>query len=82
MRDNDTMTLSSPEADFFFSKEVNLSQAKLIRDTITAQMRGTIPSTKGIPIVDEVDAHNFIMEHLAGPAQRVNFSMRFTGGKA
>jgi hypothetical protein len=77
LRDNEIMTLVSPEAKFFFSKEVELSQAKLIRDTITAQMRGTIPSTRGIRITSEVDAHNFIMEHLAGPAQRVNFSMEF-----
>lgn len=77
LRDHEIMTLSSAEAKFFFSKEVNLSVAKLIRDTITAQIRGTIPATKGIRIRTEVDARNFIMEHLAGPAQRVNFSMEF-----
>jgi hypothetical protein len=76
-RDNEIMTLTSPVALFFFSKEVELSLAKLIRDTITAQIRGTIPSTKGYRIHNVADARNYILENLAGPVQRVNFSMSF-----
>lgn len=77
VRDPNYRTLQSPEATFYFHKDVALSQAKLIRDTITAQMRRSIPQFSHIPIHTVQDAREFILDNVAGPANQVLFDMEF-----
>lgn len=76
-RDSEMMTLTSAVGRFFFSKEISLSHAKLIRDTVTAQKRHTIPSGNQYPIYDADDARTFISEFVGGPLQRVWFDVEF-----
>lgn len=75
-RDNDYYVLTSAVGKFTFSKEVVLSHAKLIRDSVTAQRLKPQPGLMLIRSAHE--ATTFMLEHVAGPASRVNFDVVFT----
>ena len=73
LRDFEYHTLISPAGRFFFSKEVILSQAKLIRDAITAQVMNPNPALPEIRC--QTDAQQYSLSNIAGPASKVNFSV-------
>jgi hypothetical protein len=73
LRDHEYRTLISPAGRFIFSKEVSLSQAKLIRDTVTAQCLRRDPALPAIRTSDDAKRHVF--SHVAGPTSLVNFTV-------
>jgi len=77
LRDFEYHTLTSPAGRFFFSKEVILSQAKLIRDAITAQVMNPNPALPNIRT--ETDAQQYILNNISGPASQANFSVALAG---
>lgn len=70
------MTLISPAGRFIFSKEVILSQAKVIRDAVTIQVMHRNVALPAIRTKD--DAQLFVLNHIGGPASKVNFTFEFT----
>ena len=70
-RDHEFRTLTSAAGRFTFSKETPLSQAKLIRDTVTSQILK--PNTSLPSIHTEEDAQAFMLSHVAGPTVKVGF---------
>lgn len=63
-------TLTSPAGRFSFPKGTILSHAKLIRDTVTAGYRGTIPHTSR---PTETNVVVWVREQIMGPAAKNNF---------
>lgn len=66
-----TFTLTSPAGRFFFSTEVILSHAKLVRDTITASFMGALGDTPRV--TKERNPVTWIRTYLDGPARDTPF---------
>ena len=67
-------TLTSAAGHFIFPKGTPLGRAKLVRDTITAGSRGTIPHT---PRPRPGNAQAWMQSHVAGPiCTEISFEWR------
>jgi hypothetical protein len=63
-------TLTSSAGHFVFPKETILGHAKLVRDTVTAGSRGTIPHT---PIPTPTTAIHWLRDYMGGSISKTDF---------
>lgn len=70
-------TLTSKAGDFVFPRETILSHAKLIRDTITASMMGSLPHTPRINPSKPKFAPRWVRDHLNGPIASAGYAFEW-----
>lgn len=69
MRGNGHFTLTSPEGQFIFPSDTLMSHAKLVRDTVTANVRGFRGDSPAIR--RQTNLKVWLKDNLMGPASKV-----------